>query len=312
LTATDGDHKSTIVTIRRRSWFGYSPELGLTEEEHLRLAAAASRFQEFERQIARGTPTPRGRMLAWSKTGPENIRIDLAHKLLIFRNFAIWFLWSHNHLFSGLLPDITLAAKEAVMQPKRAALYLRVSTDGQSVDNQRLALEAVCEQRAWRVTQVYSDNGVSGAKSRSQRPGLDALLKDASRGRFNVVLAWALDRLGRSLVDLLDTLAELDAAGVALVLHQQAIDTTTPAGRMFFQVTGAFAEFERGMIRSRVVAGLERARARGVRLGRPRISAKVEAAIRTRLAGGEGIKKVAKAVGVGNGTVSRVKAGMAG
>ena len=83
------------------------------------------------------------------------------------------------------------------------------------------------------------------------------MLKDASRGRFDVVLAWALDRLGRSLIDLLDTLGELDAASVALVLHQQAIDTTTPAGRMFFQVTGAFAEFERGMIRSRVLAGLE-------------------------------------------------------
>jgi DNA invertase Pin-like site-specific DNA recombinase len=194
---------------------------------------------------------------------------------------------------------------------KRAALYLRVSTDGQTVENQRLALEAVCEQRGWQVTQVYSDNGVSGAKGRNQRPGLDALLKDASRGRFNVALAWALDRLGRSLVDLLDTLNELEAAGAALVLHQQAIDTTTPAGRMFFQVTGAFAEFERGMIRSRVMAGLERARSRGVRLGRPKTGAKVEAAVRARLAKGEGIKKVAKAVGIGNGTVSRIKAEMA-
>src|SRR5580704_16082223 len=163
---------------------------------------------------------------------------------------------------------------------KRAALYLRVSTDGQTVDNQRLALEAVCEQRGWQLVPPYSDNGVSGAKGRSQRPGLDTLLKDASRGRFDVVLAWALDRLGRSLVDLLDTLNELEAAGAALVLHQQAIDTTTPAGRMFFQVTGAFAEFERGMIRSRVVAGLERARSRGVRLGRPRTGVKVEAAVR--------------------------------
>jgi DNA invertase Pin-like site-specific DNA recombinase len=196
-------------------------------------------------------------------------------------------------------------------KPKRAALYLRVSTDGQTVDNQRLALEAVCEQRGWEVIRVYSDNGDSGAKGRSQRPGLDALLKDASRGRFDVVLAWALDRLGRSLVDLLDTLGELEAANVALVLHQQAIDTTTPAGRMFFQVTGAFAEFERAMIRSRVRAGLERAKARGVRLGRPKTGTRVEAAIRTHLAAGEGIKKVAKAVGVGNGTVSRIKAEMA-
>jgi DNA invertase Pin-like site-specific DNA recombinase len=196
-------------------------------------------------------------------------------------------------------------------KPKRAALYLRVSTDGQTVDNQRLALETVCEQRGWQVEQVYSDNGISGAKGRTQRPGLDALLKDASRGRFDVVLAWALDRLGRSLLDLLDTLSELESLGVALVLHQQAIDTTTPAGRMFFQVTGAFAEFERAMIRSRITAGLERARARGVRLGRPRTSTKVEAAIRARLLKGDGIKKVAKAIGVGNGTVSRIKAAMA-
>jgi len=106
-------------------------------------------------------------------------------------------------------------------KPKRAALYVRVSTDGQTVDNQRLALEAVCEQRGWQVVQVYADNGISGAKGRKQRPGLDALLKDASRGRFNVVLAWALDRLGRSLLDLLDTLSELETV---------------------FQVTGAFAE----------------------------------------------------------------------
>jgi DNA invertase Pin-like site-specific DNA recombinase len=201
--------------------------------------------------------------------------------------------------------EVNMAGK-----PKRAALYLRVSTDGQTVDNQRLALDALCEQRGWQIAQVYADNGISGAKGRNQRPGLDALLKDASRGRFDVVMAWALDRLGRSLLDLLDTLGELEAAGVALVLHEQAIDTTTPAGRMFFQITGAFAEFERAMIRSRVRAGLDRAKARGVRLGRPRTGAKVEAAIRARLAVGEGVKKVAKAVGVGNGTVSRIKTAM--
>ena len=192
---------------------------------------------------------------------------------------------------------------------KRAALYLRVSTDGQTVENERL--EAVYEQRGWKVVQEYADSGISGAKDRRLRPGLDALLKDAMRGRFDVVLAWALDRFGRSLVDLLDTLGELEAAGAVLVLHQQAIDTTTPAGRMFFQVTGAFAEFERGMIRSRVMAGLERAKARGVRLGRPKVPAKIGAAVRARLAVGEGVKNVAKAMGVGNGTVSRIKASMA-
>jgi DNA invertase Pin-like site-specific DNA recombinase len=195
---------------------------------------------------------------------------------------------------------------------KRAALYLRVSTDGQTTDNQLLALEAVAAQRNWTVTEVYEDAGISGTKGREKRPGLDTILKDASRGRFDVVMAWAMDRLGRSLADLIGTLKELEAAHVDLFLHQQAIDTTTPAGRMFFHVTGAFAEFERDMIRSRVNAGLDRARARGVQLGRPKVGGKVERAIRARLETGEGMLKVAKALGVGTGTVQRVKAEMAG
>ena len=150
----------------------------------------------------------------------------------------------------------------------RAALYVRVSTDGQTTDNQRLALEAVAGQRGWFVVAVYEDAGISGAKGRDKRPGLDKLLGDATRARFDVVMAWALDRLGRSLADLIGTLKELEGGRVDLFLHQQAIDTTTPAGRMFFHVTGAFAEFERDMIRSRVNAGLDRARARGVTLGK--------------------------------------------
>jgi DNA invertase Pin-like site-specific DNA recombinase len=193
---------------------------------------------------------------------------------------------------------------------KRAALYLRVSTDGQTTENQRLALEAVAAQRGWTVVATYDDNGISGAKGRSQRPGLDTLLKDATRGRFNVVMVWAMDRLGRSLADLIDTLRALEAANVDLYLDQQAIDTTTPAGRMFFHVTGAFAEFEHDMIRSRVNAGLARARARGVKLGRPKVSAKVEDAIKERLAAGDGILRTAKALGVGSSVVQRVRAGM--
>ena len=194
---------------------------------------------------------------------------------------------------------------------KRAALYLRVSTDGQTTENQRLALEAVATQRGWAVTATYEDAGISGAKGRDKRPGLDGMLRDAARARFDVVMAWALDRIGRSLADLLDTLKTLDASHVDLFLHQQAIDTTTPAGRMFFHVTGAFAEFERDLIRSRVNAGLDRARARGVKLGRPMVTGKTERAIGDRLASGTGIVKVAKALGVGVSTVQRVKAAMA-
>jgi DNA invertase Pin-like site-specific DNA recombinase len=195
-------------------------------------------------------------------------------------------------------------------KPKRAALYLRVSTDGQTTENQRLALEAVAAHRGWSVVAKYDDNGISGAKGRDKRPGLDALLKDATRGRFDVVMVWAMDRLGRSLADLIDTLRALEAAKVDLYPDQQAIDTTTPAGRMFFHITGAFAEFEREMIRSRVKAGLARARARGVKLGRPKVSPKVENAIRKHLASGDGMLKTAKALGVGSSVVQRVKAGM--
>jgi DNA invertase Pin-like site-specific DNA recombinase len=123
---------------------------------------------------------------------------------------------------------------------KRAALYLRVSTDGQTTDNQRLALEAIAAQRGWTVAGVYDDAGISGAKSRNGRPGLDKMLRDAGRAKFDVVMCWALDRLGRSLRDMMDTLSELAGGRVDLFLHQQAIDTTTPAGRMFFHVLGAF------------------------------------------------------------------------
>src|SRR5690242_642118 len=115
-------------------------------------------------------------------------------------------------------------------KPKRAALYLRVSTDGQTTENQRLALEAVCRQRGWAVVQTYQDNGVSGAKARDKRPGLDAMLKDAARAKFDILLAWSVDRLGRSLPDLLGTLQELRDAHCDLFLHQQAVDTSTPAG----------------------------------------------------------------------------------
>ena len=131
------------------------------------------------------------------------------------------------------------------MSNKRAALYVRVSTDAQTVENQIRELRQVAERRGWEVIEVYSDAGISGAKGRNGRPGLDSMLKDASRRKFDIVMAWAIDRLGRSLIDLLDTIQHLEACGVDLYLDQQAIDTTTPMGKLVFQVTGAFAEFER-------------------------------------------------------------------
>jgi DNA invertase Pin-like site-specific DNA recombinase len=128
---------------------------------------------------------------------------------------------------------------------KRAAPYVRVSTDQQTVTHQLEALRGVAERRGWQIVETYTDAGISGAKGRDKRQGLDALLRGASRRRFDVAMARAIDRLGRSLIDLLGTIQHLEAAGVDLYLDQQSIDTTTPMGKLLFQITGAFAEFER-------------------------------------------------------------------
>ena len=140
-------------------------------------------------------------------------------------------------------------------KPRRVALYLRVSTDGQSTALQRRDLVEACAHRGWEVTEVYEDAGVSGAKGREGRPAFDKLCQDATRRRFDVIAAWSVDRLGRSLQDLVGFLSDTHGAGVNLYLHQQAVDTTTPGGRALFQMMGVFAEFERAMIRDRVRQG---------------------------------------------------------
>jgi DNA invertase Pin-like site-specific DNA recombinase len=193
------------------------------------------------------------------------------------------------------------------IQLKQVALYVRVSTDGQTVENQTRELSQIAERRGWQVVETYSDVGISGSKGRDKRPGLDRMLNDAGRRKFDVIMAWSLDRLGRSLIDLLGTVQNLEACGVDLYLDQQSIDTTTPAGRLMFQVTGAFAEFEREMIRQRVRLGLKRAVANGVHLGRPTISSELERKAERALRKGTGILKVAKMVGLGTGTVHRIK-----
>jgi DNA invertase Pin-like site-specific DNA recombinase len=133
------------------------------------------------------------------------------------------------------------------------------------------------------------------------------MLKAACRREFDIVMAWSIDRLGRSLIDLLHTVQNLEAYGVDLYLDQQAIDTTTPTGKLMFQVTGAFSEFERSMIQQRVKLGLKRAVAQGKHLGRPPIASELERKAQRQLRTGTGILKVAKMVGLGTGTVHRIK-----
>src|SRR5687768_8721423 len=110
-------------------------------------------------------------------------------------------------------------------RPKRVAIYVRVSTKGQTVENQRRELEEIAGRSGWQVVEVYRDSGISGAKGRDKRPGFDRLMKDAIRRQFDIVAAWSVDRLGRSLLDLVETLSEMHAVGVDLYLHRQAIDT---------------------------------------------------------------------------------------
>jgi DNA invertase Pin-like site-specific DNA recombinase len=194
---------------------------------------------------------------------------------------------------------------------KRAAIYVRVSTDKQTVENQLRELRQIAERRGWEVVKEYDDAGISGSKGRNDRPGLDEMLKDAQRRRFDVVMAWAIDRLGRSLIDLLSTIQQLETCGVDLYLDQQAIDTTTPTGRLMFQITGAFAEFERSMIRQRIRAGLRRAVEAGKQLGRPKIDPALEKRIQSQLRAGKGMLAIAKALGVGTSTVQRIAREMA-
>ena len=194
----------------------------------------------------------------------------------------------------------------------RAALYLRVSTTDQTTANQEHELRAAAKRMGHTIVETYSDSGVSGSKGRNGRPAFDQLHRDAARRKFDIVMAWSVDRLGRSLQDLVAFLSELHALGIELYLHQQGLDTTTPAGKAMFQMMGVFAEFERSMIQERVRAGLKRAKAEGKTLGRPRIDPKTERTIARALEKGEaGIHRIARSVGVGVGTVQRIKATLA-
>jgi DNA invertase Pin-like site-specific DNA recombinase len=193
---------------------------------------------------------------------------------------------------------------------KRVAIYLRVSTSKQETSNQRRELEAVAARSGWQIVKVYQDAGVSGAKGRDQRPGLDAMMKAVNSKEFDMVATWSVDRLGRSLADLLWILQGLQDKGVDLFLHQQGLDTSTTAGKAMFQMLGVFAEFERGIIRERVNAGLARARANGTKLGRRPVKPAVEARIRQLRAKGDGILKIGKKLGIGTSVVQRVVGAM--
>lgn len=190
----------------------------------------------------------------------------------------------------------------------RVALYARVSTDDQTTDNQLRELREAAGRHGWEVVAEYVDHGISGAKGRDKRPQFDALLKGVTRREFDMVAAWGVDRLGRSMTDLLGFLGELQGKGVDLYLHQQAVDTSTPAGRALFQMCGVFAEFERSMIQERVKAGIARYRAnpKNKAWGAGKTAPETEARVRELRAEGMGMLKIGRTLGIGTSVVQRV------
>jgi len=186
---------------------------------------------------------------------------------------------------------------------RRAAIYARVSTGEQTPENQLLRLREVAARAGWTVAREYVETA-SGATSR--RPGLDAMIADAQRRRFDVVMAWDVSRLGRSLRDLVDLFETLRTVGCDLFLEQQALDTSTPAGRALLQMSGVFAEFERAMIVERTRAGMARARASGKRIGRPPASDTLVHSIRALRARGMGMDRIAKELRIGKSLSFRV------
>src|ERR1700733_2836080 len=181
---------------------------------------------------------------------------------------------------------------------KRVAFYVRVSTDGQTVENQLGELHAVAKRHGWQVIKIYADQGISGTKGREGRPEFDKILKAIARKEVDMVAAWSGDTLGRSLKDLVSLLSDLQAKGVDLFLFQQGLDTSTPSGRAMFQMLGVFSEFEAAMIRDRVRTGVARAKRSGTKsgrpIGRPRLCLEKEASARKLLEGGMGILRVAR------------------
>ena len=185
----------------------------------------------------------------------------------------------------------------------KAAIYSRVSTDKQTTENQTRELLAVAERNDWTVEAVYSDV-ISGAKDK--RPELDTLMTSVLRREIDIVLIWDISRLGRSLQHLLQLIEEFHSKKVDVYFHQQKIDTTTPAGKMWFSICGAVAEWERGMVQERIKLGLERAKAQGKKLGRPTVPARKATKVKQLHEIGMSFRKIANEVGLHRKTVSRL------
>lgn len=190
---------------------------------------------------------------------------------------------------------------------KRVCIYVRVSTTKQTVENQIQVLRDYSDRCGYQITQIYSDNGISGSKGRLDRPGLDQMMKDGVQRKFEMVLVWSVDRLGRSVSDLVQIMKELNELKIDLYFSQQSIDTSTSSGRMIFGIFGCISEMERNLISERVTVGLQRAVSQGKKLGRPtKMNDGMKNAVKLLREKGMGIKQISKQLQIGIGTVYSV------
>ena len=189
----------------------------------------------------------------------------------------------------------------------RAVIYSRVSTNEQTVENQLRVLREVAEKRGLEVVREISDEGISGAKGRDERQGFDELIKGSVKNEWDIILVWDVSRLGRSLKHLVSFLEDIQSAHCDMYIHQSGIDTSTASGKMMFGMLSVFSEFERSMIRERVIAGQQRAVANGVKLGRKtNVNDGIITAVYQLRKNNVPIQRIAKDLQIGVGTVYKI------
>ena len=189
---------------------------------------------------------------------------------------------------------------------ERVVIYSRVSTKDQDTENQMRLLRDIVERNNYDLIDEYVDHGISGSKGRDKRPQFDRLIKDMIRRKFDKILVWDVSRLGRSLQHLVEFLNEVNSVGCDLYIHQSGLDTSTPSGKMMFQMIGVFSEFEREMISERVKLGLDKVKSQGVKLGRPKVdNSELHKSVLKLKSQGLNITQISKQLSIGRSSVYR-------
>jgi len=205
-------------------------------------------------------------------------------------------------------PEVLFKNRSGVKEMEKVVIYCRVSTSDQTTENQLIKLKEIILINGWELVDTYVDEGVSGTKGRDKRPQFDRLCKDMIRRRFTRIMVWDVSRLGRSLQHLVEFLNDVISVNCHLYIHQSGLDTSTPSGRMMFQMVGVFSEFERSMISERVKLGLRRVERNGQKLGRPiSITSDIKDQVRFLLDNGLSYSKITLQTGVPKSTISRIK-----